>query len=87
METNKFDGEVLWYSDHLGYGIIKGKDHKTYFIHYSDIVSSSSIDEIRHRNHLLKGEKVLFGWIWKDGADKRQAINLRVVEDSANGNR
>ena len=86
MATDNYNGTVLWYSDRLGYGIITGKNCKTYFIHFSDIVSSSSIDEIRNRNHLLKGEKVLFDWIWKDGTDKRQAINLRVVEDLTNGN-
>lgn len=80
MATDNFDGKVLWYSDRLGYGMICGKDCETYFIHHSNIISSS-IDEGRYRNHLLKGEKVSFDWIWKDGTDKRQAINLRVVED------
>ncbi len=76
-----FEGKVLWYSDRLGYGVICGVDCETYFIHYKDIVSAS-MDEGRHRKHLLKGEKVTFNWCWKIGTDntKRQAINLRVVE-------
>lgn len=77
-----FNGKVLWYSDRLGYGVICGINGETYFIHHEDIVSSS-IDEGRHRNHLLKDEKVSFDWCWKlnTGNKKRQAINLRVVEE------
>lgn len=80
-KLNDCDGKVLWYSDRLGYGVICGVDCETYFIHYKDIVSAS-MDEGRHRKHLLKGEKVTFDWCWKPDSDntKRQAINLRVVE-------
>lgn len=79
--VNDFDGKVLWYSDRLGYGVICGVDCETYFIHHSDILIGS-MDEGRHRKHLLEGEKVTFDWCWKVGTDntKRQAINLRVVE-------
>jgi len=76
-----FDGKVLWYSERLGYGVICGTDCETYFIYHKDIVSAS-MDEGRDRKRLLKGERVIFNWCWKKGAEnkKRQAINLRVVE-------
>lgn len=80
-KVNDCDGKVLWYSDRLGYGVICGVDCETYFIHHSDILMGS-MDERRHRKHLLEGEKVTFDWCWKVGTDnkKRQAINLKVVE-------
>ena len=82
MDKANFDGKVLWYSERLGYGVIYGTDCETYFIHYKDIVSAS-MDEGRHRKRLLKGEKVIFDWCWKPNTNnaKRQAINLRVVEN------
>lgn len=42
------------------------------------------MDKGRHRKRLLKGERVIFNWCWKKGAEnkKRQAINLRVVEST-----
>ena len=87
MQVNKdtkFDGKVLWYSDRLGYGVIDGVDCEIYFIHHKDIISSS-MDEGRHRNHLLKGDKVKFDWCWKPNTNntKRQAVNLGVVNEDA----
>ena len=87
MKINKdteYDGKVLWYSDRLGYGLICGRDCEIYFIYYKDIISSS-MDDGRHRRHLLKDEKVMFDWCWKPDTNntKRQAINLKVVNDIA----
>lgn len=83
MET-AYDGIVLWYNDKIGYGLINGADGETYFIHHKDIISSS-MDEVRHRNHLLKGDKVKFDWCWKPNTNntKRQAVNLSVVNEEA----
>lgn len=63
-----------------GYARVSTKEQN--LARHEDIVSSS-IDEGRHRNHLSKDEKVSFDWCWKlnTGNKKRQAINLRVMEE------
>lgn len=80
-----YDGIVLWYNDKMGYGLINGTDGETYFIHHKDIISSS-MDKNRHRNHLLKDDKVIFDWCWKPDTNntKRQAVNLKVVNNIGN---
>jgi len=69
-----YEGEVLWWSDTLGYGFLQSKDFgQNIFVHYTRIMTDENFKT------LSKGQLVVFSVaeVKKKDNVKLQAVNVR----------
>lgn len=77
MDTERFLGKVVWFSDKRGYGFCKRDvDGEEFFTHFSNIISEADT----HKT-LVAGQTVEFCI----GANQRgpQAIEVQVIGEEA----
>ncbi len=69
-----YEGEILWWSDKLGYGFLQSKDFaNNIFVHYTRVMTDENFKT------LSKGQLVIFSVaeVNKKGEVKLQAVNVR----------
>ena len=69
-----YEGEVLWWSDALGYGFLQSKDFaQNIFVHYTRVMTDENFKT------LSKGQLVIFSVaeVKKKELVKLQAVNVR----------
>lgn len=69
-----YEGEVLWWSDSLGYGFLQSKDFsQNIFVHYTRVMTDENFKT------LSKGQLVIFSVaeVKKKDVVKLQAVNVR----------
>lgn len=78
MSDEKFHGEVIFFSNKLGYGFCfwekNGVRQKDLFIHYSNIVANEG-----EYKTLRKNDKIIFG-IGVNNRGEPKAIDVEVVK-------